>query len=319
MSDVLGGSGSRVNAVARLDVLGRRLVRVSRGVWLPDGIAEHQPARLAALLAVLPPGSVVSGITAAELYGLWVPRSSHVDITVPAGSQPTALAAIPRRRGVVAHRRHLPEKDVVSLVGVRATSLVRTWCDLAAVLDLPDLVAAGDSALRIGAVRIEELAAEVAVGRRRRGSPIARLAVTMLDDRSRSRPESHVRVALLRAGLPYPQVNMPVYDERGGWLAEPDLSYPEARLAIEYQGAVHADPRQMRKDTARQTDLQRCDWIVLCYTADQIFRHPELLAQDATNALTRRAPHLLTRHPPPARLPAGDQGGCVGQEINFPQ
>ena len=74
-------------------------------------------------------------------------------------------------------------------------------------------------------------------------------------------------MALVGAGLPAPEVNVSVHDERGGWLAEPDLSYPVARLAVEYQGAEHADPGRMRRDAARHMDLRRAGWDVLYYTA----------------------------------------------------
>ena len=276
-----------------LDLEGPELVRVSRGVWLPDAAAEHQVARLGALVRALPPDTVISGITAAQLHGLWVPRSVRVDITVPAGARGPEFTTAPQRLDVVAHRRYLAAHEVVAVSGLQVTTLARTWWDLAAELHLPDLVAAGDSVLRTGDVRVEDLADTVSGSRRRQGARVARLALGMLDNRSRSRPESHVRVALLLAGLPYPQVNQPVYDDVGGWLAEPDLAYPEARLALEYQGAVHAEPRQMRKDAARSTDLQRCDWTVFCYTAGQVFTHPEIIARDAMNVILRRAPQLM--------------------------
>ena len=87
-----------------------------------------------------------------------------------------------------------------------------------------------------------------------------------------------------------------MYDPHGQWLAEPDLSYREARLAIEYQGGDHADPRGMRKDLARQRGLQRAGWIVLCYSAS-VLGTPEVVVRDVLQVLTGRAPTLLAAGP----------------------
>jgi len=113
-------------------------------------------------------------------------------------------------------------------------------------------------------------------------------------------------VTLVLAGLPAPAVNAAVHDGSGQWLAEPDLSYAEARLAIEYQGADHADVRRMRKDVSRHMDLRRAGWDVLYYTAEQVFRHPEVLATDTRSALARRAPALLATAAARRALPGRD-------------
>jgi len=160
-------------------------------------------------------------------------------------------------------------------------------------MSVPDLVAAGDAALHLNVAVTEDLRLAAERRARRPGALRMRVAAGLLDGRSRSRPESHLRVALVTAGLPRPRVNQPVSDEHGGWLAEPDLAYFEARLAIEYQGADHADPRRMRKDSARYMDLRRAGWEVLYYTADQVFTRPYQVVDDVCRVLAARAPHLL--------------------------
>ena len=61
------------------------------------------------------------------------------------------------------------------------------------------------------------------------------------------------------------------YVRFGGWLAEPDLHYAQARLALEYNGAEHASLARMRKDSVRLLDLQRAGWEVRTYTAVHAF------------------------------------------------
>jgi hypothetical protein len=284
------------------------LVRVSRGIWLAAALADDSVTRLAALLGALPDGTVLSHATAAELHGMWIPRSDGIAVTVPARG-PANLAPSVQRQRVACHRRQLADDETAVVHGLRVTSIARTWYDLAACLRLADLVAAGDAALRGGAVTPAELARGLAARRGQRGVRLARVALPLLDGRSRSRPESHMRVALRSRGLPAPAVNEAVYDEHDGWLAEPDLSYRRARLAIEYQGADHADPRRMRKDVSRHMDLRRAGWEVLYYTADQIFRRPDVLVRDVVAALRQRAPDLLASAPP---RPSTEFGTRVG-------
>jgi len=269
------------------------LVRVSRGVWLPATAAGDALARLSALLAALPERAVLSGPTAAVLHGLEVPPAAAIDVTVAATVRPPALTTGPQRAGLVAHRRILAPDEITEVRGLPATTAARTWCDLAEILPLGDLVAAGDSAIRLGLATAERLAQALRARRSRRGCRVATRALPLLDGRSRSRPESRLRVVIVLAGLPRPAVNTAVVDEHGGWLAEPDLSYQAARLGIEYQGAVHAEPRRMRRDVSRHMDLRRAGWEMLYYTADQVFSHPDVIVRDVTTALRDRAPHLL--------------------------
>lgn len=270
-------------------------VRISRGVWLPASAAADTLARLEAVLAARPDRTVFSGPTAATLHELAVPPSAAIDVTVVADRRPPSLTAGPRRPELVTHRRILHADEVTRVHGLPVTSASRTWCDLAEVLSLGDLVAAGDSAIRLGRVTPEQLVDAIGRRRSRRGIRAARHAVPLLDGRARSRPESRLRVLIASAGLPPPAVNAAVFDDTGGWLAEPDLSYREARLGIEYQGGGHAEPRHMRRDVARHMDLRRAGWEILHYTAEQVFAHPELIVRDVRSALRQRAPHLLRR------------------------
>ncbi len=176
--------------------------------------------------------------------------------------------------------------------GVPATSLARTWADLAAVLGTPDLVAAGDSALRSGAT-IKQMQDVLRASTHVRGIRQARRVLPRLDGRSRSRAESHLRVAASSARLPGFDVNVGVYRDEGGWLAEPDLSLRSAKLALEYQGAEHAATERMRKDITRAADLRREGWLCIEYGPAEVFGRPWQIAPDLERELAARAPQLL--------------------------
>jgi very-short-patch-repair endonuclease len=104
-----------------------------------------------------------------------------------------------------------------------------------------------------------------AVGQR--GIVGARVAAKRLDGRAESPPESLLRLMLVDARLPMPQVNVAIFDANGGYIARPDLSYLEAKIAIEYEGAHHLDPKQFRRDTVRDQLLAALGWIVIRVTA----------------------------------------------------
>ena len=271
------------------------LVRLARGLHVPEAVATDPVSRLAALRMVLPTDAVFSDRTAGELHGLWLPRrtDSRPHVTIPARVAPPAFTAAPKRPEVRVHRRELSGAEIDVVAGIPVTTVARTWCDLAETLSLRDLVAAGDCALGLGSTPAD---LTEALGRRRgrRGRGRAREALPLLDRRSRSAPESHLRFILHSAGLPAPMVNSAVHDEHGHWLAEPDLAFPDARVALEYQGAHHAEPAQMSRDLTRTLELQRAGWLVLAYGCRDLGR-PDTVAADVRAALAGRAPELLGR------------------------
>jgi hypothetical protein len=260
------------------------LVRVSRGLWCAAEEVSDLPGLCHALLAVLPPGTVVAGLAAARLHGLWLPEprpDEPIEVILRGVDQvPSHLASCVRGE-VRARRRQLGRAEMDVLGGVPVTAEARTWVDLAEQLPMADLVAAGDSALR-SRTTLRELELFVRDGRGRRGIVAARAALELLDERSRSRPESFLRFRLVDAGLPKPEVNRAIHDEHGQWIAEPDLHYRRARLALEYNGAVHADVERMRRDITRGLDVVRADWMSLTFGPDQVFRR-----WDETVALVR--------------------------------
>jgi hypothetical protein len=268
-------------------------VRIARGCWLPAEFADDLDARCVAALATCAEDTVVAFITAARIHELWLPGLP--DEIHLATAQPERLSrgmTRTHRPEFRAHRRTLTDADRTVVGGVRVMSIERAWIDLAPVLSLPDLVAAGDSALRGGAT-VERLAAVIERSCHVRGVRRAREALPLLDERSRSRPESHLRIAASAPNLPRFEVNEPVYRDDGGWLAEPDLSLAEAKIALEYQGEEHAEVGRMRKDITRATDMRDERWLVLEYGPAEVFGRPWKIAPELVHHVRERAPRLL--------------------------
>jgi very-short-patch-repair endonuclease len=90
---------------------------------------------------------------------------------------------------------------------------------------------------------------------------------------------------LVRAGLPPPEVQYEIVDEYGFVLARADLAYPGAKLALEYDGAVHFDRDAAHRDRQRDAMLAGYGWLTvrLCaedlYAAQTVHRIDSLLAQ----------------------------------------
>ena len=104
-----------------------------------------------------------------------------------------------------------------------------------------DAVAAGDWLIKQGLLSPEVLARLCHDEPWRDGAEQARWVARLLDGRSRSVPESHVRLYFQAAGLPRPEVNVPV--DVAGTLLTPDWWWRLFRVASEYEGSQHQTHR----------------------------------------------------------------------------
>lgn len=190
--------------------------------------------------------------TAATIWGGDVVVSSSVHLTV----RPGEVVAIP---GIRARQRgHRPE--VTRRQGVPVTTPTQTFLDLAADLDLVELVVLGDRLVAREAVTCAQLVAGAAgwTGWARdqavRAAGLVRVGVD-------SPPESRVRLLLVLAGLPEPRVNLVLRHFNGDVRRRIELAYDELRLGIEYHGRDHRTQDAVRvSDIARREELGREAW-----------------------------------------------------------
>jgi hypothetical protein len=122
-------------------------------------------------------------------------------------------------------------------------------------------VAALDAMVRAGTIHVPDLSTMVSAGAGQWGVAKVRRAVELVDPRAESPPESGVRVALVLAGLsPVPQHDV---HEDGDWLGRVDLAFPEAKVAVEYEGAYHFEDGQTALDDVRYARLRAAGWTVI--------------------------------------------------------
>lgn len=171
----------------------------------------------------------------------------------------------PRTAGVRGHRLQVREPAIVVLPnGLPIEDPVRAWRQVGALWALDDLIAAAEFLIsdrgRRPIASYDELAAEVSVMGDLRGG-ILRKALAHVRPGVRSPRETRLRLLIVRAGLPEPEVNWVLRDGSGARVAELDLAYPRWRVAPEYDGRVHADnPAQFAKDADRWDLIRALGW-----------------------------------------------------------
>jgi very-short-patch-repair endonuclease len=196
----------------------------------------------------------------------------------------------PRRPGLLVCR-HPKSFPLTLRDGLKVTTPAETLLAAARDLGVLDLVVLGDAAMRMGHVNRTEL--EIAVAQRRRGAPLLREVIPLLDKRSESPWESIMRVLQLAADIPV-EPQRAVLEEHGRFLARADFWVVGTRRLHEYDGSDHRTPEVQDADLRRQRLLNAHGWERFGYTS----RH--LLHEGA--AIIRQTDLLLGRPWDAARL-----------------
>jgi hypothetical protein len=238
--------------------------RLIHGVYAPVELTPTVTVRARAALLVAPKGALLARHSAATLWGGVVPATPDLQLDIPPGSRL-------RVAGVEARVRLAP--DAARHRGLPITSPTQTFLDLAD-LDLVDLVVLGDSLVRAGVVTPPQLVAAATAFRGRRARHLRR-AAALVRVGVDSPMETRLRLLILLAGLPEPVVNHPLRDDAGRVRYRLDLSYPEWRIAIEYDGRQHAEnTAQWRWDIQRREDLDADGWRLVVVLSGDLYRGP---------------------------------------------
>ena len=211
-------------------------------------------------------GAVVSHLSAAVLWGFPLPQALENLAVVHLTSRPGQRAV--RHKIVVGHQQAFEPEEIVPGLRVSCTSPLRTWFDLAGLLSLDELVIAGDFLLRRRnpLTTIDALDAFLAGKQGRAGYRRASGARSLMRADTDSPKETELRLLLIRHGLPEPGINVPMFDETGGGIQDPDLSYEQEKIAIQYDGGHHSSPAQRRSDIFRDENARDAGWRVVVLT-----------------------------------------------------
>jgi len=112
--------------------------------------------------------------------------------------------------------------------------------------------------------------------------------------------ETRLRLLMVFAGLPEPVVNHIEYGPTGGWAKRFDLSYPQLKLIIEYDGRQHSeDDRQWSRDVERREQLDADGWRLIVIRSKDIYAEPQLTLRRITDAMRQAGAANLPRQPNP--------------------
>lgn len=279
-----GSSAVAAGLVSAGRLRGRRYLRVFPDIYVE---ARDRPPDLGlrsrAGYRYVEGRGVLAGFSAAELVGASCgPADSPVEVQMVRGKQRD-------HPGLVVHRDRIAADEVVEVDGIRMTSPRRTAYDLARRGDLVSRVVAVDALARVCGFQPDDLLILAARYPGSRGNDGVAEVLTHADRRAGSPMETRLRLLLVGAGLPRPQVQWAVQDERARSAVWLDLAYPEQRVGIEYDGEVHTGPSAVRRDIARHTALLDKGWRVYRYTKVDVFQRPAMIVDQVGRAISDAA------------------------------
>jgi len=200
---------ARAAGIGLKTLLSSRFHKVFYDCYVSSTVALTTMLRAKAALGISPPGSFVSHTTAARIWGAIVPDTPDVHVTVPAQAGRTS------RQGVKAHAS-ADGTAVTRFRNLLITTPEQTFLDLATSLNLVALVVLGDSLIKAGRTGAATLR-DAATACRGRGAKLAQRAARYLREGVDSAMETRLRMLLVLAGLPVPEVNYILRHPDGSW------------------------------------------------------------------------------------------------------
>ncbi|MDR1808583.1 MAG: hypothetical protein LBR33_11845 [Propionibacteriaceae bacterium] len=251
-----------------------------RGVFTTAEDPGRLAVRAAAAVKLAGPKALVCAETSLALFGCDLPdpaANETVHVWLPDDR------VGPRRSGIQVHRGRLNgrPKQIQSSDWFNSAALTDCWLQLAEKTDLHDLVVIADAMMRFQDPLVfrHDFEDALATCHRLPGLRKARQALALARDGTDSPAETRLRLAMVEAGLPAPEINYPVRDVSGRMVYRLDMAYPECMVAVEYDGAVHvANATQMRRDQTRRRRLEDLGWRVITATAPDLHDPAELIA-----------------------------------------
>ncbi|MCO1339119.1 hypothetical protein BJH93_09485 [Kocuria polaris] len=248
---------------------------------LQRGLYAHamdDPPDLAVVagLDLLHPRLWASHRTAAKIHDFWLPYDSSRPRSLAVSCQ--AGRVRPQLAGIEVHQTLTmaseiqyapPASGLPSGSMALVTTPARTWLDLAAELTIPDLVAVGDQIVRNPRPRFEgrsrpwatreELAGLLSAHPNLQGIRRARTALEQIRVGSDSPAETRLRLALVRVGLPEPDLQVAL-DPADPYSPTADVGYRRYRIALQYDGGGHRSYERLSADNARDNAFTSAGW-----------------------------------------------------------
>ncbi len=194
--------------------------------------------------------------------------------------------------GLVIHYADFRPSDVIELDGLATFSLDLALADFLCDGDKRTAIAALDEAMHglapdhVRALR-ENVRDRIMDRRDRRGIHRALLLLDLATGKAESPPESILRLIVVEAGFPIPEVQYEITTIEGRKLYVLDMAWPSRRIALEYDGFASHEGRN-DYDSERDARMARRGWITIRASAADL-RDPQRVLAELTRAFEMRA------------------------------
>jgi hypothetical protein len=253
-----------------------RLHRIHRGVYAVGHEAIGQRGPLLAAVLACGPGSAISHLSAAALWGMRDPAPLIIDVIVPCETGRKV-------DGIRARRCRYPTPDeLTARDGIPCTTPSRTLVDLAGTLGQTSLRRVVEQAAVVSLLDIAALDVAMAQARGRRGIPALRVIVASWRSEDEELPllrsllEARVLPALVETGVPRPRCNAKLTID--GERLEVDLLWEKERLVIETDGEeTHRTRAAFQRDRWRDQVMTAAGYRVARVTWRQLEDEPDAI------------------------------------------
>jgi Protein of unknown function (DUF559) len=253
--------------------------RLGPGIYASTALRDTPALWLEAARLRMPASTTFSGKTAAWLHGLDAAPCEPIEAILPGDGEGW------ERGGIRVRRAALDDCEVVVRRGFRTTSLARTLWDLSRCVSLVETVVITDMALHARLISHPTLRESVERNAGRKGVAKARRVLEFAEGGSESPMETRLRMLLVLKGLPRPEAQVTIRDDKGSFLGRPDLYYREHRLGLEYDGETHRT--NLVEDNRRQNRLLLAGVKLLRFTGADVLHRPDSVVTQVRHALAQ--------------------------------
>lgn len=254
--------------------------------------------RAAAFAPLMRSWQCFGGVSALAALGLPVPwrlgREPVVEIVSLKGR------GKPERAGVRVRRLAAERLDAWDVEGLAVAPPPLAWALMAGRCTVHELVVLGDAIVTAAEnypgrrlpgplASLDELAGTVERWSGRSGAAAMRAALPRIRERVESPRETDMRLFIVDAGMPEPEVQVEVRDPQTGLLlGRADLGHREARVVEEYEGDGHRAKEQWERDIQKYRDFERVGVRTVRATDGDFVPSPERWLVDLAALLRNR-------------------------------
>ena len=269
------------------------LMRVHPSVYGTTAVPLTWQGRLVAAQLWLGSRCVVSHRAAAALLGLDGFDPDIVELTVP------VEVPVAKRKAVRVHKTtQLDRVDTRTMGAFRLTRAERTLIDLCAVVSPGRVEEALESALFQELTTYGRVAARFDATARpgmRRVSVLNKLLSERDPQQAPAESIFETRFYRLLKSSPLEpaEFQYSVFDS-DGFVARPDVAYPELKIAVEAHSlGYHLGRRRMQRDAERHNRLAELGWQVLYVTYEDLQRRPQHVLRRLQKVIAARRAVLI--------------------------